>query len=112
GRLAPCMRLNRNDLVGARIDHGDIFEARRGGVAEIAGVGFQEANAGESVLELLPLQDLRRAGAEHFELRPERRVFRIAGDIASGLRFLDHPTRDWLAENATLLGGHLLLEAL
>ncbi len=41
GRGAPGMRLDGDDLVGAGVDDGDIFEARILAVAEIARVIFQ-----------------------------------------------------------------------
>ena len=105
------MRLDGDDLVRARIDDGDIFEARILAVAEIARVIFQKSDAGKRILQELPFEDFGLAGAEHLKLGPERGIFRIAGDIAAGLRLLDHPAGDLFAQGLSLLGRHLLAEA-
>ena len=67
GRVSPGMRFDGDDLIRARVDDGDIFEARILTVAEIARVIFQKADARERVLQELPLEDLRAAPSRTFQ---------------------------------------------
>ena len=66
GRVSPGMRFDGDDLIRARVDDGDIFEAGILTVAEIAGVIFQKPDARERVLQQLPLEDLGLAPSRTF----------------------------------------------
>src|SRR6185437_10611610 len=112
GGRAPTMRLDRDHLVGARIDDGHIFEVVVLALAGIAGVILEQSDARERVLQQLPLEDLWPARAEHLELYPERGIFIVARDIAVGGRLLDHPTLLGRTERLTGFLRHLLLEPL
>ena len=60
-------------------------------VEKVSKAEQRKANAGKRILEQSPFKDFRFARAEHFQIGAERRIFRVARDVAALCRLLDHP---------------------